>query len=93
MLPHQSRFTEFRYSRYCMRLGSSSSEQNFSNIDYQSNAPDLPPRHTAVGRGIDRLSSNSNFDICPSAEGHSEFKFTKEIQTCIVVFAQTWNRI
>lgn len=26
--------------------------------------PDLPPRHIA-GRGGDRLSLNSNFEVCP----------------------------
>ncbi|XP_060533564.1 SH2B adapter protein 1 [Cylas formicarius] len=51
--------------RYCMRLGPGGNELGVANNDYHSNAPDLPPRHLS-GRGGDRLSSSSNFDICPN---------------------------
>lgn len=49
--------------RYCMRSGPGSDHSHDYNKDYHSDVPDLPPRHTV--RGGDRLSSNSNFDICP----------------------------
>lgn len=48
--------------RYCMRSGPS--EHGHEYKDYHSDVPDLPPRHIS-GRGGDRLSSNSNFEICP----------------------------
>lgn len=42
--------------------------------DYHGDAPELPPRHAA--RGGDRLSSNSNFEICPQGEdGKLNVKF------------------
>ncbi|XP_050315585.1 SH2B adapter protein 1-like [Anthonomus grandis grandis] len=50
--------------RYCMSRNSI--EHTTATIDYQSNAPDLPPRHMPGTRGVDRLSSSSNFDICPN---------------------------
>lgn len=53
--------------RYCMRSGPGGSEGALGQDhtkDYHSDAPDLPPRHIA-GRLSDRLSSGSNFDICP----------------------------
>ncbi|KAJ8952162.1 hypothetical protein NQ314_007586 [Rhamnusium bicolor] len=55
--------------RYCMRSGPGGAEggpgQEHTK-DYHSDAPDLPPRHI-TGRGGDRLSSSSNFDICPAS--------------------------
>ncbi|XP_066148807.1 SH2B adapter protein 2 [Euwallacea fornicatus] len=56
--------------KYCMRLGPGSIEPGSGNIDYQSNAPDLPPR-VSGGRGTDRLSSSSNFEICPNGDGQN----------------------
>lgn len=55
-----------------MRLGPGVSDSGVGSTDYQANAPDLPPRHAAGVRGADRLSSSSNFDICPSGDTHSE---------------------
>ncbi|KAJ8973923.1 hypothetical protein NQ317_001129 [Molorchus minor] len=54
--------------RYCMRSGPGGSEgTGHDHIrDYHSDAPDLPPRHI-TGRGGDRLSSSSNFDMCPTS--------------------------
>ncbi|XP_076254693.1 SH2B adapter-like protein Lnk isoform X2 [Rhynchophorus ferrugineus] len=52
--------------RYCMRLGPGGNELTTGNTEYQSNAPDLPPRHASSGRPNDRLSSNSNFEVGPS---------------------------
>lgn len=54
-----------------MRLGPWTSEARGS--DDQGNAPDLPPRHAPGARGADRLSSSSNFDICPGGDAHREF--------------------
>ncbi|CAG9770732.1 unnamed protein product [Ceutorhynchus assimilis] len=55
--------------KYCMRLGPGASEAG-GITDYQSNnAPDLPPRHAAGASS--RLSSSSNFDICPSGDTHN----------------------
>ncbi|CAG9861039.1 unnamed protein product [Phyllotreta striolata] len=53
--------------RYCMRSGPSGQESSAGeHKDYHHpEAPDLPPRHLA-GRGGDRLSSSSNFEICPN---------------------------
>lgn len=50
--------------RYCMRSGPGGDHGHEYNRDYHSDVPDLPPRPIA-GRGGDRLSSNSNFEICP----------------------------
>ncbi|XP_018565607.1 SH2B adapter protein 1 isoform X1 [Anoplophora glabripennis] len=55
--------------RYCMRSGPGGSDSGLGQDhtkDYHTDAPDLPPRHVA-GRGGDRLSSSSNFDICPAS--------------------------
>ncbi|XP_030758098.1 SH2B adapter protein 1 isoform X2 [Sitophilus oryzae] len=50
--------------KYCMRLGPGGNELGVGNSEYQSNAPDLPPRHASGGgRPNDRLSSSSNFEI------------------------------
>ncbi|XP_019773047.1 SH2B adapter protein 1 isoform X2 [Dendroctonus ponderosae] len=54
--------------KYCMRLGPSTTEAR--GTDDQGNVPDLPPRHAPGARGADRLSSSSNFDICPSGDAH-----------------------
>ncbi|XP_050502488.1 SH2B adapter protein 2 [Diabrotica virgifera virgifera] len=53
--------------RYCMRSGpGGEGGQGDHTKDYHHpEAPDLPPRHM-VGRGGDRLSSSSNFEICPN---------------------------
>lgn len=54
--------------RYCMRSGPGGQEIGHGDHtkDYHHpEAPDLPPRHL-MGRGGDRLSSSSNFDICPN---------------------------
>lgn len=51
--------------RYCMRSGPGGQDgHGHEGKDYHVDVPDLPPRHM-VGRGGDRLSSSSNFDICP----------------------------
>ncbi|CAG9814894.1 unnamed protein product [Phaedon cochleariae] len=55
--------------RYCMRSGpgGEAAHGHEHHKDYHHpDAPDLPPRH--IGRGGDRLSSSSNFDLCPSGE-------------------------
>lgn len=41
--------------------------------DYQGHAPELPPRHI-LGRGGDRLSSSSNFEICSNDTVQSKSK-------------------
>lgn len=54
--------------RYCMRSGPGgelASGHDRLMKDYHTDAPDLPPRHIG-GRGGDRLSSSSNFEICPN---------------------------
>ncbi|XP_023030451.1 SH2B adapter-like protein Lnk isoform X1 [Leptinotarsa decemlineata] len=56
--------------RYCMRSGPGGSDtgqghDHMKEYHHHSDAPDLPPRHP--GRGGDRLSSSSNFEICPSS--------------------------
>nr|CAI5823622.1 unnamed protein product [Callosobruchus analis] len=50
--------------RYCMRSGGPGSVGAEACGHDHVDAPDLPPRHI-VPRGGDRLSSSSNFDICP----------------------------
>lgn len=42
------------------------SDNNHDHKDYHGNAPELPPRPMS-GRGGDRLSSSSNFDLNPGA--------------------------
>lgn len=54
-----------------MQENSSSTLQDHNNTkDYHSDAPDLPPRHISgrSGGAGDRLSSSSNFDICPTGD-------------------------
>lgn len=56
--------------RYCIRSapGPDGAHMDASKPDYHGDAPELPPRHIAGNRSGDRLSSNSNFDICLQGE-------------------------
>lgn len=56
--------------KYCIRSAPGSDVPDGgvggTKADYHGDAPELPPRHAASGRAAgDRLSSSSNFDICP----------------------------
>ncbi|KAK4878473.1 hypothetical protein RN001_010979 [Aquatica leii] len=59
--------------RYCIRSApgpdGASHLEHSSKQDYHGDAPELPPRHVAGNRSGDRLSSNSNFDICLQEDG------------------------
>lgn len=56
--------------RYCIRSapGPDGTHSDPNKQDYHGDAPELPPRHIAGNRSGDRLSSNSNFDICLQGE-------------------------
>ncbi|KAL3271353.1 hypothetical protein HHI36_021837 [Cryptolaemus montrouzieri] len=56
--------------RYCIRATTTSADGivGDGSKDYHANAPELPPRHIS-GRGGDRLSSSSNFELCTSEGG------------------------
>lgn len=56
--------------RYCIRAGPGpdSTIVGENSKDYHADAPELPPRHMS-GRGGDRLSSSSNFEIFSNADG------------------------
>lgn len=72
--------------RYCIRSGAMGNDGggglmmgggglgHDGNKDYHTDAPELPPRHiSGNGRGGDRLSSNSNFDMCASSSDGKYF--------------------
>jgi hypothetical protein len=56
--------------KYCIRSGAGYGDNvagdHGGTREYHSDAPELPPRHVS-GRVGDRLSSSSNFDMCPSS--------------------------
>lgn len=59
--------------KYCIRSAPGSDVPDGgvggTKADYHGDAPELPPRHAASGRAAgDRLSSSSNFDICPQGK-------------------------
>lgn len=65
--------------RYCMRSGlNGDGAHGHDHKDYHSDAPDLPPRHI-MGRTGERLSSNSNFDLCPVSGEPLSCKYVSRI--------------